>query len=141
MAYTKRPQGYTLEGVRIGTAGQRCLESLGCTVEHYIDRSDTACRETPYGTNAWRVRFPAGVKIHEPSVRTTASGNKRRSMGSGKKTPRKTWGAMWEVKDEDLNVSAVHAKWISSDLSGLLPTVFTEIKKDGELVSGSSLHA
>jgi hypothetical protein len=128
--YTRRPAGYTINGVCIGTYGRKLLKELGCSLEEYIDRRQTSTI-TPNGTRAWNVELPAGVEVKEPPSRITASGRKKKYSATVK---RRTYGARWWA-----GPTRCQAEWINEDTFSGLPTTFTKIYKDGELVAGSRL--
>lgn len=138
MTYHARPYGQTIEGMRIGRYGRELLARLGCTVEHYIDADDTS-DITPQGTNAWRVQLPRGVRVQEPTQRTTASGHRRR--GQGPTLARRLFRATWLAWDGDYPIE-VRCCWFPAatlDRLTRLPATFTEIETNGELVAGSRL--
>ena len=130
MAYRRRPAGYTVQGVRIGQYGRNLIRGMGCVTEEYVDDKDIS-QFTPNGTRAWRVRLPDGIEVQEPPSRMTASGRKKKGPGPQR---RPVYKARWRHEDIDC-----HIEWLPEDIFCSLPTTFTVIRKDGELLAGSRL--
>ena len=130
MAYIRRPAGYTVWGVRIGQYGRKLIGGMGCEVNAYVDEKDISSF-TPNGTRAWQVRLPKGTEVQEPPSGMTASGRKRKTSGPPK---RPVYKARWSHEGVQCQ-----AEWLEEDKFCKLPTTFTVIRKDGELLAGSRL--